>query len=132
MKRLFEQSVRYAAASVVALIVDISILWMLVFFLLSPYLVAAAISFFSGMCVTYLFSVKLVFDRRALRDRRAEFLIFLAIGAVGLAINLGVMAIAVTYLGLHYLAAKIIAAACTIICNFTARRELLFGERSYS
>jgi putative flippase GtrA len=57
---------------------------------------------------------------------------FFAIGSVGLAINLGVMAVAVTYLGLHYLAAKIIAAACTFICNFAARRELLFGERSFS
>jgi putative flippase GtrA len=132
VKHLVVQIVRYAAASVIALVADISILWALVYFFSCPYLAAAGISFLSGMCVIYLLSVKLVFDRRMLQDRRAEFLIFLAIGAVGLAINLGVMAIAVTYLGLHYLAAKSIAAACTFICNFTARRELLFGERSFS
>jgi putative flippase GtrA len=82
-----------------------------------------------GAVVAYQLSVRLAFKEHRLSDRRAEFVSFLAIGTAGLAINAGVIAVAVRYLGLHYIIAKCVAAGFTFTCNFLARRQLLFVRR---
>jgi putative flippase GtrA len=79
--------------------------------------------------MTYVLSITMVFDQRRLADRRLEFLSFAAIGGIGLAINAGVMFLAVSYAGVHYLVAKCIAAGFTFAFNFIARRQLLFQKR---
>lgn len=130
MNLLFREALGYAAASACALAVDVAILWTLVHFFAWGYLAAATVSFLAGACVAYGLSVTLVFKRRRLRDRRAEFAGFVMIGAVGVAINAGVIYFAVRYLGLHYLIAKGIAAGFTFTCNFLARRQILFVQHS--
>jgi putative flippase GtrA len=116
----------YAAASAVALAVDIGILWGLVRFASLGYLPAALISFLAGATVAYALSVRIAFKQHRLRDRRLEFASFVAIGSVGLAINSGIISLAVKLFGLHYLLAKCLAAGVTFVCNFLARRQLLF------
>jgi putative flippase GtrA len=129
LRRFLREAVGYTAASVCALLVDLGILWGLVHFLGWGYLAAATLSFVAGATVAYMLSVRLAFTHHRLRDRRAEFLSFVAIGSAGLLVNSGVMSIAVRYFGLHYLLAKCVAAGFTFICNFLARRRLLFIER---
>jgi putative flippase GtrA len=130
MNVLLKEAIGYAAASVVALAVDMTILWALVQFLSWGYLAASATSFLAGAVVAYELSVKLAFKQHRLQDRRAEFVTFLVIGTLGLAVNSGVIFIMVDYLGLHYLIAKCIAAGFTFVCNFIARRQLLFVRYS--
>jgi putative flippase GtrA len=129
MKLLLKEATGYAAASAVALAVDIGVLWGLVRFLSFGYLGAALISFMAGATVAYALSVKLAFKHHRLRDRRAEFVSFVAIGGLGLAINSSVMSVMVKMFGLHYLLAKCAAAGLTFACNFLARRNLLFVRR---
>lgn len=126
MKTILKEAVGYGAASVAALAVDLAILWALVHFLSWGYLTAACTSFLAGATVAYALSVKLAFKQHRLRNRRVEFISFVAIGALGLAINTAVMSFAVQYLGLHYLFAKCVAAGFTFMCNFVARRQILF------
>jgi putative flippase GtrA len=130
MKTLIREAFGYGAASACALVVDVSILTILVHYFAWGYLSAATTSFLTGMAVAYFLSVTLVFKQRRLRDRRAEFVTFVAIGGVGLALNAAVIFACVTYLGLHYLVAKCVAAAFTFISNFILRRQLLFVRRS--
>jgi putative flippase GtrA len=130
MKILFKEAVGYGAASACALAADMTILWVLVRFFSVGYLAAATASFLAGAAVAYVLSVKLAFKQHRLSDRRAEFLTFVAIGTVGLAINAGVIYMAVQYLGLHYLLAKCVAAGFTFSCNFIARRQILFVRHS--
>jgi putative flippase GtrA len=115
----------YGAASLIALAVDLSVLWGLVSAGL-PYLLAATFSFLAGASVTYFFSVRFAFTEHRLRDRRKEFGSFVAIGLLGLAVNVSVIDAIVTFLGLPILAAKCVAAGCTFTCNFFTRRQLLF------
>lgn len=126
MKLLFQEAIGYLVASGCALLVDMTILWLLVHFLSLGYLTAATISFLAGAVVAYELSVKLAFKQHRLRDRRAELTTFVAIGAVGLMINAVVMFIMVNFFDLHYLVAKGIAAGFTFTCNFVARRQILF------
>ncbi len=130
MRTLLKEVIGYGAASAAALAVDLAILWALVHFLSWGYLTAACTSFLAGATVAYVLSVKLAFKQHRLRNRRVEFLSFVAIGVLGLAINAAVMSLAVRYLGLHYLFAKCVAAGFTFMCNFIARRQILFVRHS--
>jgi putative flippase GtrA len=129
LKTLLKEAFGYAAASGCALLIDISVLWGLVHFLAIGYLTAATISFLAGAVVAYQLSVRIAFKRHRLLSRDLEFLCFVAIGGIGLAVNVLVIFFAVTYLGLHYLAAKCVAAGFTFSCNFIARRQILFSVR---
>jgi putative flippase GtrA len=129
MKILLKEAFGYAAASGCALLIDIAVLWGLVHFLSVGYLTAATISFLAGAVVAYQLSVKIAFKRHRLRIRELEFIYFVAIGGIGLVVNAIVIFFAVAYLGLHYLAAKCLAAGFTFSCNFILRRQILFSER---
>jgi len=131
MKDLFRQAIGYGAASICALAVDMSLLWMLVRFLGFGYIAAATLSFLAGASVAYILSVRLAFRDHRLNDRRTEFITFVAIGTLGLAVNAGVIAVAINYFGLHYLLAKFVAAGFTFLCNFAARRQILFVRPGY-
>jgi putative flippase GtrA len=127
---LIREAIGYGAASAGALVVDMTILWVLVRFFAWGYLAAASTSFLAGAVVAYALSLKLAFKQHRLRNQRIEFISFVAIGTVGLAINAAVISLAVRYLGLHYLIAKCIAASFTFTCNFIARRQILFVSHS--
>jgi putative flippase GtrA len=130
MNTLLREAVGYGAASLCALAVDMAILWTLVHFFSWDYLAAATASFLAGAVVAYLLSVKIAFKEHRLRDRRTEFASFVGIGTIGIAVNAGIMSIAVRYFGLHYIIAKCVAAGFTFTCNFVARRQMLFVRRS--
>jgi putative flippase GtrA len=129
MKILIQEALRYAAVSACALLIDITILFILVHYFSWWYLGAATASFLAGLLVGYALSVTLVFKYRRLKDWRLEFASFAVIGAGGLAINAAVMSVAVKYLGLHYLIAKCGAAGFTFVWNFVVRRQFLFVQR---
>jgi putative flippase GtrA len=126
MTRLFREAYRYAAVSLVSLGVDTAILALLVQILKWGVLTSATISFLVGACIAYALSVKFVFRLHRLRNRRAEFAGFVALGLIGLAVNTGVIYLATQFLGMHVLIAKCVAAGCSFSCNFLARRQLLF------
>ena len=130
MNTFLKEAVGYGAASAVALAVDVAALWTLVGAFRWGYLSAATASFLAGAVVAYVLSIKLAFKQHRLRNRPLEFVSFVAIGSAGLAVNAGVMTVAVKYLGLHYLLAKCVAAGCTFVCNFIARRQILFVRQS--
>jgi putative flippase GtrA len=126
MNILFREAMKYFAASGCALLIDVVILWVLVHYFSWWYLAAATLSFLTGLMVTYLLSVRLVFKQRRLSNSGVEFANFAAIGGIGLAINAVVMALTVKYLGASYLIAKCAAAIFTFVWNFVSRRQLLF------
>jgi putative flippase GtrA len=126
MKTILQEATWYGIASLCALFVDVGLLWFLVKFLSVNYLLAATLSFLCGATVAYVISIRWVFRYHRLRDRRAEFVAFVALGLPGLALNAGVISVAVRYFGLHYLWAKGAAAITTFSWNFLARRQILF------
>jgi putative flippase GtrA len=130
MNRLAREALGYLVASGLAFIVDVSLMWSLVHFLAWEYIVAASASFLAGAVVAYVMSLKLAFRQHRLLNRRTEFVSFVGIGVAGLTVNAGVIFAMVRFFGLHFLVAKGVAAGCTLICNFIARRQLLFVRRT--
>lgn len=114
-------------ASFAALVVDFGLLVALTEWAHLNYLVSAAVGFCVGLIVNYILSVTLVFSQRRLNSRRLEFLGFLVIGLLGLALNEILMKTFVEALGLGYALAKIPAAGVSFVFNFVTRRVLLFS-----
>jgi putative flippase GtrA len=124
---LSRESAIYAAGAAAGFGVDICSLWLLVDRLAIHYLVAATLAFLLGTIVVYWVSVRHAFRYRRIEDRRSEFVVFTAIGVIGIGVNLVLMAALVELLGLHYLFAKVFAAAMSFFMNFGLRRWLLFS-----
>jgi putative flippase GtrA len=80
--------------------------------------------------VAYGLSVTFVFRERRMTDRRFEFICFVAIGMLGLAVNQLVLVGAVEGLALSYAVGKAAAAGISFVVNFAARRALLFVDKS--
>jgi len=129
MNTVIQEAIRYAAVSACALIVDITLLFILVHYLSWWYVAAATLSFLIGLLVAYALSITLAFKYRRLEDPRIEFASFAGLGIIGVAINAAIISFGVKVLGVHYLLAKCGAAGFTFIWNFMARREFLFKRR---
>ena len=124
------QFFRYAFIGGFAALVDWGVLW-LVERLGAHYQVAAVFGFFAGLAVNYLLSKLLVFQAEKARTRASvEFLGYALIGAVGLAITMGLMHVFTEWVGLHFMLSKIIATLIVLIWNFTARKLILYQKKS--
>ena len=119
----------YGIASVVALGVDMGILKALVSGLGWQYLIAATVSFTMGALVAYILSVKLAFRFREVSTSSIELVVFVALGVAGLLVNMAVMSLCVSGIGMAVLEAKLISAVCTFLTNFTLRKVVLFSPR---
>lgn len=117
--------VLYGLASALALGLDWSLLLMLTAVGVN-YLAAAAIGFVSGMAITYLLSISIVFRHRPVAGRKREFLGFIGVGLVGLALTQGLMALWVEVLRMTPGLSKLPTAGIVFLFNFTVRRSLLF------
>ena len=120
--------IRYFAASALALAVDAGTLALLTSGLNIPYLISGGISFTLGIIVIYVLSVRWVFETRAMRDARSEFLLFAGVGLIGLLINEGVLALLTGVFGFYYLLSKVASVVIVFTWNFIARKFLLFSR----
>ena len=92
-------------------------------------LVSGAVGFGVGLVVNYVLSTRWVFAHRTLANRRVEFLVFAAIGVVGLGLNEMLLFVGTENMGLDYRVSKLLAVVTGLGWNFTARRVLLFRNR---
>jgi putative flippase GtrA len=123
---LFQQLCRYTFVGAIAFIADFGSLFALTRFGGVHYLVSAGIAFVIGLSVNYALSIKWVFNKRSIGDRRIEFLIFAVIGLAGLGLNELFIWLFTEIAHFHYLASKIISTALVYLGNFFARKYSLF------
>lgn len=90
---------------------------------------AAAAGFLGGLLVAYWLSVRFVFKTRTVVDPRTEFMIFSAIGLMGLTLTELLMWLLVSGAGLPAVQAKLPTAGFVFLFNFGARKALLFTRR---
>ena len=114
----------------VALGADTAVLDGLVRFGGLHYQIAAAAGFLTGLAITYLITITVIFPNRREKPADQEFVIFTLVGCAGLALNASVIWLVVARLGGHYLLGKGCAAGASFCFNFFARRRLLFSPPS--
>lgn len=127
--RVADEGVRYLVASAVALAIDFGLYIALIRLAGVNYLIAAPLGFACGLATVYLLSVRWVFGYRRLSDRRAEFVLFALIGIAGMALNQGIIYLAVQWMPGSYEIAKLISAGMVFCFNFISRKLLLFTRK---
>jgi putative flippase GtrA len=118
---------RYFAVGGVAACVDIGLFLLFAQHYGLPYLRVAAATFVLATLVNYWLSIRFVFVSGARFRRRWEVALVFAVSALGLALNQGILALAVERLGTGLLAAKLLATGAVFFWNYFARRVLVFG-----
>lgn len=120
--------VRYFAVSLLALVVDTSLLLYLARIVHWNDMVAATIGFLVGSVVHYLLAVKLVFTHRRLEHHvTAEGVLYIVIGSLGLVVNDAIIYTCVSWLQTPLLVAKLVAASGSFVAGYAGRKVFLFG-----
>jgi putative flippase GtrA len=125
MGKLLQQILKFGVVGVIATGIDFGILFCLTEFVGIDPVVSAAFSFTGGLIFNYVASMRFVFTHKQGLTRRREFLIFLALSLVGLAINQLVMWLGVDFARVNYLLVKVLATAIVMCWNFLSRKRWL-------
>ncbi len=118
------QFAKYFVVAMIGLVADFGTLVFLHDALHVFYLIAAAGGFVAGLLVNYTLSSKYVFKDSKLDSRVAEFLLFGAVGLVGLGLLSASMWVLVSLLGVQYLIAKCLATVVVYAWNFVGRKAM--------
>jgi putative flippase GtrA len=118
---------KYLMVGGVSALLEWSIFALFLYGLEQHYLVSGAFSFLLATAANYFLSVRFVFGTgRRTRNQRI-FLLYL-VSAVGILFNLGVLAIGIDLIGMHEMAAKILATGAVFGWNFAARYYFVFQK----
>ncbi|MCR5209307.1 MAG: GtrA family protein [Lachnospiraceae bacterium] len=137
MKKLIAQIIKFGLVGVICFIIDFG-LYNGLNLIGVHYLISGAVGFIVSVVVNYILSFKFVFERKENLDRRAEFIIFVVLSAIGLGVNeLFIwLSVDVVYEGSALLqglmgenlakaAGKIFATGVVMVYNFVTRKIFL-------
>ena len=122
--------VRYFFVGGVAATVDIGLFTVFARLLGYNYLAVAGCTFVVATLVNYLLSVRHVFESGARFGRSHEVALVFAVSAIGLAINQGVLFVAVDKLRLDLLLGKILATGIVFLWNYQLRANFVFKSQA--
>lgn len=122
-----KQFIRYFISGSIGAGCDIAIFSFLTFFLDINYLISNAAGFFFSLVLTYVLNVIWVFSGSKIKDRKREFLIFMILCLVSLAISESLLFTFVSFLGMNELISKMIVTLAVVAYNFTVRKIFLFN-----
>ncbi len=122
------QFFRYVIVGGFSFVVDYGLLFVLTEYAGFHYIVSATLSFIAGLVVNYLLSTRWIFRNSKLSSTTVEFIIYGAIGVVGLVLNNILLYLFTDVLHIHYMISKLITAALVMGCNFVGRRVILFNN----
>lgn len=128
MKKLIEQILKFGVVGIIATVIDFGVLYVLSQPLGMDPVISAGISFCVSLVFNYVASMRYVFTHRQDMSRSREFVIFLVLSLIGLAINEAIMAAGVAVLGSSALAVmgtKVLATAIVMVWNFVSRKKWL-------
>ena len=128
MKKLIEQILKFGVVGIIATVIDFGVLYVLSQPLGMDPVISAGISFCVSLLFNYVASMRYVFTHREDMSRSREFVIFLVLSLIGLAINEAIMAAGVAVLGnsaLAVMGTKVLATAIVMVWNFVSRKKWL-------
>lgn len=126
--RLIAQVARFGVVGFVAFAIDYGVLMLLSQAVGMDPVLSAGISFVVSTVFNYFASMRFVFTHRDDISRRREFVTFVVLSVIGLALNEAIMAIGTGALGddaLSVTVTKVIATAIVMVWNFCSRKKWL-------
>ena len=129
MQKLLAQIMKFGVVGVIATVIDFGIMNLLHYGLGLNILIANTSGFIISLIFNYLASMKYVFAHKEGMSRRREFIIFVVLSVIGLALN-GIVLTLNAGLGLEANIAKICATALVMVYNFVTRKIFLEGDET--
>ncbi|MBR2638055.1 MAG: GtrA family protein [Bacteroidaceae bacterium] len=123
--KLLKQAIKYLFVGGICTVLDFATLFILAEFFNINYIVASSISFLCGVILNYFICTYWVFDVHVVKKKRYEFLLYLFISIIGLAVNTVAIWALTEYLGIYFMLSKLLATGFTYFWNFFARKYLL-------
>lgn len=125
MGKLVAQIMKFGVVGVIAFFIDFGVMVFLTeVFGMNP-VASATISFTVSVVFNYLASMRYVFQHREGMSRTREFVIFVVLSVIGLAINDALMWAGTELATFDYRLVKIIATAVVMVWNFVTRKIFL-------
>lgn len=121
------QFFRYGFVAAAAFVVDFGLLFVFTNYAHIYYLVSATLSFLTSLVLNYYLSTLWVFSHSS-RQRTTEIAAFIIINLVALVLNMVIIWLFTSIVGLYYLVAKIIAVVIVFFWSFLARRYFIFKQ----
>lgn len=128
MDKLIQQVLKFGVVGALAFAIDYGLLMLLSQVCGVDPVLSAAVSFCVSLVFNYVASMRFVFTHRDDLSRSREFVTFLVLSVVGLAINEAVMWLGVAWLGSSALAVtvtKVFATGVVMVWNFLSRKKWL-------
>ena len=125
MRNYTKKFLTFGLVSIIATVIDILVLWLFASGLGLHYLASAVLAFVVGSTTNYSLNYVWTFSG-AKYGKTKGLASFMGIGVAGLVITLGIMALLVELLGIHYLVARIIAAFVTLLWNYLLNSAITF------
>ena len=123
---------RYGFSSGIALMVDVGLMMLLVLWLDVHYLIAAAVGFSTGCLITWVLSIRIVFNDQSNRAVGRNLLLFILVGVLGLGLNHIILYIGVDLAQTNLLIAKGFSAIVVFWFNFFLRGAYVFKDPDIS
>lgn len=125
MKKLLAQFMKFGIVGVIAFVIDYGFMVLLTEVFNVPYLISTTVSFIISVVFNYFASMRFVFKRKDDMSRRREFIIFIVLSVIGLAINDIFMWLMVDFLYIDYRISKIVVTFIVAVWNFVTRKIFL-------
>ena len=124
MFRRYLPLIKSIVTSMICFSLDYVLLYVLTEFLGLYYLLSAAISFTVANTLNFYLCARWVFPTGLSGGK--QYIAFLVVGAVGLALNTGLMALFTDVFSIYYMISKVIAASLVFFWNYFMRRYAIF------
>lgn len=125
MKKLISQIFKFGIVGGSAFVIDYGIMIALTEVVGINYLISSGISFAVSVIYNYILSVRWVFEVEKNGDKRKEFIVFIVLSLIGLALNQLLMWVTVSGIHIFYMVAKILVTGVVMIYNFITRKLFL-------
>ena len=119
------QAAKYLVVGGICTIVDMVLLYILAEYIGLFYVLAAAISFTTGVALNYFLCTGWIFEESKIKNKGVEILMYFVISIIGLLINIVGIWLLTNFLSQHFMLSKFLATALTLIWNFCSRKYLL-------
>lgn len=119
------QAAKYLVVGGTCTIVDMGLLYVLTKYAGIYYVLAAALSFTTGVTLNYFMCTGWIFEESKIKNKGVEILLYFVISIIGLLINVAGIWLLTNFLALHFMLSKFLATALTLIWNFCSRKYLL-------
>ncbi len=125
MSQTVTQAAKYLVVGGTCTIIDIGLLYILTEYVGLYYLLAAALSFTTGVTLNYFLCTGWIFEKSKIKNKGVEIALYFIISIIGLLINIIVIWLLTNFFILHFMLSKIMATALTLIWNFCSRKYML-------